>query len=163
MGTWMTLLRSLSMSNKLVFPHCSATKFLNKIIKVFKEGKFSKAQSPYFFFHIAGIRLHNVFVFGDGHHVRSNDYSAINSCSVLVRWLARLHVWPWLITAYFTRKFRGHLEGRFINCQSWRHKRCVWCWEDSMGDKLFFCFVSPPDSSNLNMIDQCKGTHCGTC
>lgn len=32
----------------------------------------------------AGIRLHDIFVFHDGHHVRLGDRSAINACPVFV-------------------------------------------------------------------------------
>ena len=44
------------------------------------------------FFFNAWIRLHNIFVFHNGHYVRSGDHSAINSCHVLVGRLATLQV-----------------------------------------------------------------------
>lgn len=43
--------------------------------------------SPY-----AGIRLHQIFVFDNGHHVMLGKHCATISCRVLVRGLATLQV-----------------------------------------------------------------------
>lgn len=59
----------------------------------------------------AGIRIHNLVVFHDGHHVRLVNHSGINSFCVLVWKLTTLQIWPWPIIIHNFERVHG-LSGR---------------------------------------------------
>lgn len=69
----------------------------------------------------AMIRLHDISVFHNVHHVRLDKHSATNSCHILVRTLTTLQAWPWPIIVLILTCYRG---GEIRNCQWWLQMEC---------------------------------------
>lgn len=89
-------------------------------------------------FRYAGIRLHDIFVFHDGHHLRLSHHSAVMSCCVLFGRLATTSLCPvWKEGQEFV--FRGYRrDGRENNVGIVK-----------LGEK----------SKNFDMLDVCRSDY----
>lgn len=97
------------------------------------------------------LRLHNIFVLRNGHHVTLSNRCVVNSCHVLVKTLARQQVGPRPIIVYILAYFQARnskISQSWLQQDHQKHDICRGCqtwWERTNKTVEFsrgFCWAS---------------------